>query len=128
MATSFLAPLLRAPDLPHSLVNATQGIVLATTLEGAFDSARRRRGLLGRPSLPPDFALLIAPSNAVHMFGMKCAIDVLFVRRGGEVVKRVVALQPRRISMAWRAFAAIELAANHDGVKATQVGDRLIID
>ena len=128
MATHFLAPLLSAPDRPHRLINTTRGIVLATTLEGAFDSTQRRRGLLGRTSVPPDFALLIAPSNAIHMFGMKCAIDVLFVRRNGEVIKQITALQPRRIAIAWRAFAAIELAANHQGVAATRPGDVLVIE
>jgi uncharacterized protein len=128
MATHFLAPLLSAPDRPHRLINVTRNIVLATTLEGAFDSTRRRRGLLGRTSLPSDFALLIAPSNAIHMFGMTCPIDVLFARRSGEVIKRVIALQPRRIAIAWRAFAAIEFAADHEGVEGTHPGDRLAIE
>ena len=128
MRPHFLAPLLSVPETPHRLVNATRGITLATTLEAAFDSAKRRKGLLGRTTLAADFALVIAPTNAVHMFGMKCSIDVLFLRRSGEVVKRVIALEPRRIALAWRAFAAIELAANHPGVATTRVGDRLIIE
>jgi uncharacterized membrane protein (UPF0127 family) len=128
MAAHFLRPLLDRPGAPHRLINATRNVVLATTVEGAFDSASRKKGLLGRDGLGDDAALVIAPSNAVHMFGMRFAIDVLFARRDGEVVKRVVGLQRWRIAVAWRAFAAIELRAQHPGVAATAVGDRLVIE
>jgi uncharacterized protein len=128
MSSHFLGSLTKGPAGGRKLVNVTRGIVLATNIEAAFDSATRKKGLLGRSSLPSDSALIIAPSNAVHMFGMKFAIDVLFARRSGEVVKRVISLERRRIAIAWRAFAAIELAANHPGVAATSVGDQLAIE
>jgi uncharacterized protein len=127
-ASHFLGPLLRDASVPKRLVNKSRDIVLATHVEGALDSQSRKKGLLGRTSLPADHALIIAPSNAVHMFGMQFPIDVLFARRDGEVVKRVIALQRRRIAVAWRGFAAIELAAHHPGVAQTQVGDRLAIE
>ena len=127
-ATHFLRPLLDTPGAPHRLVNATREVVIATAIEGAFDSASRKKGLLGRDGLADEAALVIAPSNAVHMFGMRFPIDVLFARRDGEVVKRVIGLERRRIAIAWRAFAAIELRAHHPGVAATEVGDRLVID
>jgi len=127
-APHFLSPLLKDATLPHRLVNATRGVVIATNLEGAFDSRTRKKGLLGRTGLPVDSALIIAPSNSVHMFGMRFPIDVLFARRDGEVVKRVVALQKRRIAIAWRAFAAIELCANHPGAASVVPGDRLVIE
>jgi uncharacterized protein len=128
VASHFLKPLLGDAPLPFRLLNASRGIVLATKVEAALDSASRKRGLLGRDTLPVTAALIIAPSNAVHMFGMRFAIDVLFTRRDGEVVKRVIALERRRIAIAWRAFAAIEFAAHHPGVAATIVGDRLTIE
>jgi uncharacterized membrane protein (UPF0127 family) len=127
MTSHFLSPLLRKPDAPLRLLNSTRNIVLATNVEGALDSASRKRGLLGRPGLAADAALIIAPSNAIHMFGMRFPIDVLFARRNGEVVKRVVAIKRGRIAIAWRAFAAIELMANHPGVAATEVGDVLVL-
>src|SRR5919108_2517085 len=126
MPSHFLHPLLASPAAPHRLINATKGIVLATTVEGAFDSASRKKGLLGRDRLAQDCALAIAPSNAVHMFGMRFPIDVLFALRNGEIVKRVVGLERRRIAVAWRAFAAIELSAHHPGVAGSAVGDRLV--
>lgn len=78
--------------------------------------------------LAPDTVLAIAPSNAVHTFGMQFPIDVLFVRRDGLVVKRVLNLKARRIAAAFRAFAVLEFATGSPTVAATQVGDRLELE
>jgi uncharacterized membrane protein (UPF0127 family) len=121
-------PLLARPGAPHRLVNRSRGLVLATRVEPAFDSHTRRRGLLGRSGLSADSALAIAPSNAVHTFGMQFPIDVLFIGRGGLVLKRVRHLKPRRIALAIGAFAVLEFAADHEGIANTQVGDRLAIE
>ena len=102
--------------------------MLATRVETAFDSRSRRRGLLGRHALAADTMLAIAPSNAVHTFGMRFPIDVLFVARDGRVVKRVVSMRARRIAGALRAFATLEFGAAHDGVARTQVGDVLAFE
>jgi len=124
----FLRPLLAAPDGQFSLRNEGSDRAIAVAVEPAFDSTSRRRGLLGRARLGPDTAFIIAPSNAVHTFGMRFPIDLLFVSRSGKVVKRVTALKPRRIAVALRGFAVVELCANHPGVAATRVGDRLRIE
>ena len=126
MADHFLVPLLRARGSTR-LVNVSQGIVLATALVPAFDSTSRKRGLLGRDGLPVDAALILAPCNAVHMFGMRFAIDVLFLDRRGSVIKRTIGLQRNRIAVSWRAFATIEFCAGHPGVARTQLGDTLAI-
>ena len=85
--TSFLDPLLRADASSFALANDRHGRVVAGTLLTAFDSSSRRRGLLGRDFLPEDSALIIAPSNAIHTFFMRFAIDVAFVSRTGRVLK-----------------------------------------
>lgn len=121
----FLRSLKATPQATHRLINRTRGLVLATRLEPALDSASRRKGLLGRTGLATSEALAIAPSNAVHTFGMTFPIDLLFVSRDGTVRKRVVALRRGRIALALRAFAVIEFAAHHPGVAQTQVGDVL---
>ena len=102
--------------------------MLAERVEAAFDSRTRRKGLLGRSTLPHDTVLAIAPSNAVHTFAMQFAIDILYIRRDGQVVKRVLGLKPRRLSGALRAFAVLEFGAGHPGVAATQVGDVLVVE
>jgi uncharacterized protein len=121
-------PILREPSGVWRLVNRTRSVVLATRIATAFDSRTRRTGLLKHDALPHDTVLAIAPSNAIHTFGMKFPIDVLYVRRDGTVVKRVRHLKARRISAALRAFAVLEFGADHPGVAATQVGDVLTVE
>jgi uncharacterized membrane protein (UPF0127 family) len=98
---------------------------LATALRPAFDSAARRRGLLGLDRLEPGQALILAPTNAIHTFFMNFAIDAVFVRRDGRVLKTVNAMAPGRLSAAWRGFAVVELPADAIGRSLTMPGDLL---
>jgi uncharacterized membrane protein (UPF0127 family) len=125
VTAKFLDPLetLTAP----TLVNAQTGVVIAGSVEVARTSATRRRGLLGRDGLPPGSALVITRCNAIHTVGMQFAIDVVFVDADGLVRKIVRALRPRRIAIAPRAWAAIELAAGELQPEGVHVGDRLYL-
>ena len=122
---SFLGPLLRSNDSSFALTNTRNNQVVARTLLTAFDSASRRKGLLGRDSLPEGSALIIAPSSAIHTFAMRFAIDVLFVAKDGRVVKMRQAVPARRIAVALRAFAVIELPAGALERSDTRAGDQL---
>jgi uncharacterized membrane protein (UPF0127 family) len=126
--SSFLSPLARSPKDYWRLRNTRTGGVVADRLEGAFDSKTRKRGLLGRTGLESDTALILAPCNAVHMFFMRFAIDVAFVSRKGDVVKVVKNLRPWRLAVAWRAHAAVELAAGALDATGTTRGDRLALE
>jgi uncharacterized membrane protein (UPF0127 family) len=99
--------------------------MVATVLELAGDSASRNRGLLGRSGLPPEQALILAPSNFVHTFFMRFPIDLLFVARDGRVLKARRAVPARRIVGRLGAFAVIELAARALDRSQTEAGDRL---
>lgn len=121
-------PLLKRSHSPHRLVNTTRGVVLANSIETAFDSTSRRRGLLGRSALAAGTVMAIAPSNAVHTFGMQFPIDVLFIKRDGRVAKCVRNVVPRRITWAWGAFAVLEFGAGGEAVAATQKGDQLAVE
>jgi uncharacterized membrane protein (UPF0127 family) len=109
------------------LVNTRTNEVLATRLEPAFDSATRKRGLLGRDALDPEAALLIAPCSSVHTFFMRFAIDVIFVDKSGRVRKTYAALPARRIAFAWGGFVAIELAAGALAAHDVKAGDVLAL-
>ena len=124
---AFLGPLLRKPDASLVLLNARTGMVLAHSLAAAFDSKTRRTGLLGRDRLEEGHALIIAPTNAVHTFFMRFAIDVVFVRKDGLVVRTHHAVKPWRIAGALRGHAAIELPAGTLANSATVRGDQLVI-
>ena len=128
MHPGFLAPLVNRPDAGYSLRNAQTGEMVALRVERALDSRSRRRGLLGRDGLPDDTALVIAPSNAVHTFRMRFAIDVVFVRRNGEVLKICAAVPANRIALRVGAFAVIEMPAGAAAQANLQSGDQLMFE
>jgi len=122
----FLESLLKRRDSrSFRLHNQRSGLDVATTLETAFSSAERNRGLLGRDGLPPGQALIIAPTNLVHTFAMRFAIDILFVAKTGRVLKVRRAVPPRRIAGAWGGFAVVELAAGGLDASGTRAGDSI---
>mgnify|MGYP003375519138 CR=1 FL=1 len=99
--------------------------LLASAAELAGDSRTRRRGLLGRARLEPGEALVIAPTQGIHTFGMRFAIDVVFVDRRGRVVAIADAVPPWRCRFSWRAFAAVELPAGSCRAAGLVAGDEL---
>jgi hypothetical protein len=105
-------------DGPFGLQIVRSGAWLVTSLEFAFDSKARTRGLLGRNGLAEGGGLIIAPSQGVHTFGMQFPIDVVFVRRDGRVARCRSAVPPRRLALWLSAFAVLELPAG----QATRVG------
>lgn len=77
-----------------------------------FDRARRpvgflarARGLLGTRSLEAGTALWFDRCSAIHMFGMRYAIDLVFLRAG-----KVVVLYPAVPPMCTRSFKGAEVA------------------
>jgi uncharacterized membrane protein (UPF0127 family) len=124
---AFLAPLLREPSDGLTLVNSRSGRALAHSIVGAFDSASRRTGLLGRDRLDEGHALIIAPTSAIHTFFMRFAIDVAFVRRDGRIVGVRHAMKPWRMAAALGAYAAVELPPGTLADSDTVRGDTLII-
>ena len=123
----FLSSMLDSPSATFQLVNVDRGSVVAAHLEPAFDSKSRNRGLLGREGLPAGHAIVIAPSNSIHMFFMRFAIDVLFVAKDGRVLKVCENLRPWRVALAWRAFAVIEGPVGMIERTGTRAGDRLAV-
>lgn len=124
-ASHFLRLVLSTPLDQLQLAVVSRGEPLATTIETALESSDRKRGLLGRTSLPPGAALIIAPCGAVHTFGMRFPIDVIFAARDGRVVKVRPNMPAGRVSGAIGAFATIEMAAGETKRFSLRAGDRL---
>ena len=93
----------------------------------ADTSAARRTGLLRHDRLGPEDGLLIVPCEAVHSFGMKFPIDVLFLSKKRKVLKIRPEMPKGRISVCLRAHSVLELAAGRAAATGTEVGDQLEI-
>ena len=107
---TFLGPLIGKGVGQCELVYAERGSVLAGHVEPAFDSKTRKKGLLGRESLPDDYAMIVAPCSAIHTFSMRVPIDVVFVSRNGTITKTCRGVKPWRMAGSMKAFAVIEAA------------------
>ena len=125
--TSFVQPLLREGTDGQSLANARNGRVVADRVITAFDSRSRRKGLLKQDSMAEGSALIIAPSNAIHTFFMRFAIDVAFVSKDGRVLKIRRAMPAWRLAASLRAFAVVELPAGALDRSDVKPGDQLVV-
>ncbi|MFM0718553.1 DUF192 domain-containing protein [Paraburkholderia strydomiana] len=88
----------------------------------------RLRGLLTRDHLAPGEALLLERCGSVHTFGMRFAIDVVFVDRH----RRIVAIHrdvPRcRVLFNLRATLTLEMPAGGASQHGLSVGDPLVFE
>lgn len=105
--------------------NLTKGTVLAIAANVAETSRKRRVGLLKHTSLPDGEGLWIAPCEAIHMIGMKFAIDVAFLDRSRKVLKTRASTAPGRISLCLWAHSVLELPQGKLAATATAPGDQL---
>jgi uncharacterized membrane protein (UPF0127 family) len=105
---------------------ARTGASLAPACGLANSFWTRFKGLMGRPALPAGEGLLIVPCNSVHCFGMKFAIDVLYLSREGEVLRVVPDLAPGAVGPLVRgARAVLELPAGTAAAHGVVAGDRI---
>lgn len=108
------------------VVNRTRGTLLGNRIQLVDSWPGRLRGYLGRPEPQPGEGMLLARCNAVHMFGLDFALDLVFVDETGHVVKTIETLRPwKRTSRITNARFAIELPTGAIAASYTRVGDRL---
>ncbi len=82
-----------------------------TVVEASTGKARRR-GLSRLDSLPPDHGLRIR-TVSVHTFGMRFALDLIWLDKQGAVIRVDRAVAPRRLRACWRARSVVETLAGH---------------
>jgi len=96
----------------HRARVATSGAVLAERLHLAHTHWARLRGLLGTARLDPGAGLWLRPCRQVHMFGMRYAVDAVFLDERRRVVRALPRLAPWRVSPLVRdAESVLELPA-----------------
>jgi uncharacterized membrane protein (UPF0127 family) len=104
------------------------GVLVCDRCEVADTIPTRMRGLLGRDGIEPGQGVLIRPTNSVHMFFMRFAIDVVFLDRELVVKKVVETLAPWRMAGCRGAKAALELPAGEAGRRGITIGERLVLE
>jgi uncharacterized membrane protein (UPF0127 family) len=115
----------RAQSARLNVVNRTREIQLAHSIELADDASTRRKGLLGRTNLAAGEGLWIVPCEAIHTFGMKFPIDLVFLDRNMVVKKVRHDVMPGRLSMCLSAHSVLELASGSIRLTGTLPGDKL---
>ena len=114
-------------ELRLRVMNLTRQTELAHSLEVAKSSARRSKGLLGRRGLALGEGLWIVPCEAVHTFGMKFSIDLVYLDRKHRVRKIRHSVPPWRLSACLVAHSILELPAGTLRKTLTEPGDQLIL-
>ena len=72
----------------------------------------RMRGLAGLRALPPGTALLLPRTRSIHTFGMRFALDLIWLDGDDRIVRIDRGVPPRRLRACRHARAVIELPAD----------------
>lgn len=96
-----------------------------TQLSGLQTQSIKERlgGLLVLAPLMVNQALWITPCNSVHTFGMKYALDLVYIDKHNKVRGLVNSLKPWRMSFCLQAKAVMELTAGSLQFLDIQRGD-----
>ncbi len=112
-------------------INHTRGTILCACVEPALGAMERGRGLMGRATLAPGAGMLIGsgplvPMMWIHTFFMRFAIDLVFLDRGGRIVRIVPNVKPWRITApVLGARSVLELEAGAAHRTSTRPGDEV---
>jgi len=101
-------------------------IPLLTDVMHTTSLLERMRGLLGRRPLLENQGLLLRPCSAVHTFGMRYPLDLLFLDREWRITKMVDSLNPYRMAWSFGASMVIEMRSGTLNQLNLTPGTRLI--
>jgi uncharacterized membrane protein (UPF0127 family) len=66
-------------------------------------------------AMPSDVGLELSPCRSIHTFGMRFALDLIWLDRDGRVVRVDVDVPPRRLKTCLRARSVIETRGGASG-------------
>ncbi|MDQ1911070.1 DUF192 domain-containing protein [Paenibacillus sp. GD4] len=105
------------------LVNRDTGELLAGQVRMAHTFMQRLIGLMFTKTLEPGTGLHLQPCRQVHTFGMKYAIDVLYLNAEGRIIAMDQAMTPGKVGRLYPdAVSAVELPAGWLGQTQTRIG------
>jgi uncharacterized protein len=108
------------------VLNHTRGCALGGRVRLADTLVNRSRGFLFRAPPALGEGILLSPCKAVHMFGMRFPLDIVFISDDGRVVAVYPNLKPwRSTRFHGSARYALELPAGTIHATRTAVGDSL---
>ena len=90
-------------------VREPDGATVIEPLHVCRAARERMRGLLDREALDDREGMWFPACRLIHTFGMKFAIDLVYLDEGGTVRKVVERLAPARLSACLGAESVIEL-------------------
>lgn len=109
-------------------VNVAKSTVIATTLIEAKGFFQRLKGLIGRTALDEGEGLWMARCRAIHTFGMRFPIDVVFLDEDLIARKAVKGVSPfHPIICCFSAKGVLELPQGTIESAQIRVGDQVEI-
>jgi uncharacterized membrane protein (UPF0127 family) len=110
-------------------LHTADGCCIARRVKLACSFRARCVGLLSRTGVPEHEGLLLVPGGSIHTFGLRFAIDVVFLSRQMRVLGVAERVQPWRVVIAPRGTARVlELAAGRIAHTGLTAGTYLTVD
>jgi uncharacterized membrane protein (UPF0127 family) len=112
----------------YCVFNKTRESFLALNVTPADTHLSRLKGLLGTLRLKSDEGIWISPSQGVHTFGLRFAIDLIYLDANHRVILTIESLGTFRLGpLKMSCESVLELPARTIYASQTQVGDDLLI-
>ncbi|WP_085504919.1 DUF192 domain-containing protein [Thalassobacillus devorans] len=110
-----------------AVINLDTNQIIVEEVTRADKFWTRFKGLMGRKSIPDDFALHIVPCPSIHTFFMKFPIDVLYLDQNNQVIGIEENLQPGKLGKRFSGgHSVIELPAGKVAQTEVAVGQTVV--
>lgn len=105
-------------------INSTKRTWIVSKVNKADNFLSRLVGWIGRSKMDPEAALWVSPCWGIHTFGMKAAVDVVFLGKSQRVVAIQKNLSINRVSpFVFRARSVLVLPVYSIEKSRTMIGD-----
>ena len=110
------------------LLNITTGSVIAGNVERAEGLWRRMMGLIPYRKIGPDDGMWFDNCSAVHTIAMRERIDVIFLDKGGRVLRIEHSVAGFRLALTCAgARTVVELGEAKSRIRDLLAGDKLVL-